>query len=703
MKQIKKILAIVLALVFCLSGFGGSFSARADEEMRDENAYFDQWMMGQWIESMESDYLTMHYNVKDYESYYIQKPEVTLGTISIDDYAAAVEENKDVLAQMDAIMYDRLSPENQVSYDVLRSYVEQLIVMNEYPQFEEMFNPYNGYLTNLETNFTEFVFYQKEDIEDYLTLIADYPRFIDEMWAFTETFAKQGYFMTDAALDEELSQIDEFVAKGVENPLIIIFSENVDAFEGLTDQERADYKARNSDLVINQVLPAYQKAATNLETLRGSRQNDLGICGYPGGDEYYAALAKYESSTNMTPQEIYDFCETAMDNIIPYFRKALSYDSTGRDPDQVEFTSAEEVLDYLASHLDAFPKGPDVNYKASYLDKCLENPSVVAYYLTPPVDDITNNVIRINGSNVDNMNEMYITLSHEGFPGHLYQFTWYFNTEPNPLRTFLNIMGYQEGWAMYVENIMIRESGLDKYSYMYEEANNYYGYVYNTLMEIGINGLHWTVDDFLNFLNADGNYYTPLEARDIYDQLRAMPGTMISYGFGDAYFMTLRAMCQKAMGQYFDEVAFHEVLLTNGPRNFEMVQADVEEYIARQGYKVPSNYKAYEIEINGVPTVEKAEPVPEESSVEISYADNSEYSYESSYDIDLGENLESRIEEIKTDLEKSAKKALTASIITAAIVLLVIIGSIVAVAAVGRKRKKEIEQERQQQQWRQWR
>lgn len=700
MKQVKKILAIVLALIFSLTLTSGVISARADEEafeMRDENAYFENWMMDQWVESLESDYLNMHYSVKDYERYGIEKPEVTLGTISKDDYPAAVEENQSVLAEMEAIDYSRLSRENQISYDVLKFYLEQMVILNQYPQFEEMFNPYNGYLTNLVTNFTEFVFYQKEDIDDYLTLIADYPRFIDEMWAFTADQAKDGYFMPDATLDEALTEIEEFVAKGTENPLIVIFGENVDAFEGLTDQERADYKARNTDLVINQVFPAYQKAAQNLETLRGARKNDLGICGYPGGDEYYAALAKYESSTSMTPQELYDYCDNAMANIIPYFRKALSYDSSGRDPREVNFSTPEEVLDYLSHHLDAFPKGPEVNYKASYLDKSIENPSVVAYYLTPPIDDITNNVVRINGSNVDNMTEMYMTLSHEGFPGHLYQFTWYYNTDPQPLRTYIDVMGYQEGWAMYVENIMIRESGLDEYSYMYEEANNYYGYVYNTLMEVGINGLHWTVDDFLAFLNEDGNYYTPKDAQEIYDQLRSMPGTMISYGFGDAYFMTLRAMCQKAMGQYFDEVAFHEVLLTNGPRNFEIVKADVEDYIARQGYKVPMNYNAYEIEINGVPNVEKAEPLPTESSVEISYATDSEYSYE---DSDPFEVMESQIEGVKNDLIKSAKKALTASLIAAAVIVVVIIGSIVAVVAVGKKRKKEIEQE---QQWRQWR
>ena len=98
-----------------------------------------------------------------------------------------------------------------------------------------------------------------------------------------------------------------------------------------------------------------------------------------------------------------------------------------------------------------------------------------------------------------------------------------------------------------------------------------------------------------------------------------------------------------------------------------------------------------------MPNVEKAEPLPTESSVEISYGTDSEYSYE---DSDPFEVMESQIEGVKNDLIKSAKKALTASLIAAAVIVVVIIGSIVAVVAVGKKRKKEIEQE---QQWRQWR
>ena len=79
------------------------------------------------------------------------------------------------------------------------------------------------------------------------------------------------------------------------------------------------------------------------------------------------------------------------------------------------------MLTYLNGHMEDFPEGPELNYTLSYLDPCVANPSVVAYYLPPVLDSVTNNVIRINGDNVkDDPNMLYMTLSHEGLPGHMY-------------------------------------------------------------------------------------------------------------------------------------------------------------------------------------------------------------------------------------------------------------------------------------------
>ena len=63
-KWMKYSIQIVLTLVLSTS----SITALGAEE---ENTEFDQYLMDEFVETMESDYLTLHYTVKDYESYHI--------------------------------------------------------------------------------------------------------------------------------------------------------------------------------------------------------------------------------------------------------------------------------------------------------------------------------------------------------------------------------------------------------------------------------------------------------------------------------------------------------------------------------------------------------------------------------------------------------------------------------------------------------
>ena len=84
-----------------------------------------------------------------------------------------------------------------------------------------------------------------------------------------------------------------------------------------------------------------------------------------------------------------------------------------------------------------------------------------AFYLTPPLDTRTPNIIYINPSDQRSNLELFTTLSHEGFPGHLYQTIFFGNTEPSDIRYLITSSGYIEGWATYIE------------SYGYQYASNY--------------------------------------------------------------------------------------------------------------------------------------------------------------------------------------------------------------------------------------
>ena len=56
-----------------------------------------------------------------------------------------------------------------------------------------------------------------------------------------------------------------------------------------------------------------------------------------------------------------------------------------------------------------------------------------AFYLTPPVDTRTPNVIYINDSGRTSSLELFGTLAHEGFPGHLYQTVSFAENNPSDI------------------------------------------------------------------------------------------------------------------------------------------------------------------------------------------------------------------------------------------------------------------------------
>ncbi len=191
----------------------------------------EEFLTEQFVETMESDYLSLHFTVGDYESYGIEKPELTVGEYTWDDYAESVEENTKLLKELEAFDYDSLSDSQKVDYDSMHFYLERLIALDSYPYHEVIFDE-SGALNNLTTNFTEFVFYEKQDIDDYLAVLETVPAYLDQLLDITKIQAENGYFLTSAMLEATLDSIDKFVEKTDDNELIAVFENRIDNFEG---------------------------------------------------------------------------------------------------------------------------------------------------------------------------------------------------------------------------------------------------------------------------------------------------------------------------------------------------------------------------------------------------------------------------------------------------------------------------------------
>lgn len=526
-------------------------------------------------EMMSEDYTTLHFSLRDYQKYGIEKPDVNIGDASWDDYEDSVEDCDEYLKKLQSFDYDSLSETEQKDYRTIAFYLERNKELNSYPYFDWAFNSAEGVIDNLLTTFTEFVFYEKEDIDDYLATLASVPAYLDQCLENTKKQAAKGYFLTDAMLKATEDAIEKFVDKKDDNELIKIFDKNIDAFDGLSAEEKEAYKKKNQEIVLNAYIPSYEKVAEELQKLKGSRKADYNVSSLDGGSEYYAALARYKTSIDADVETILDICTQYIEKSVDELYDIMQNHSEVTE-ETLDFDSAEDVLSYLEGHLDAFPVLDKVYYNVQYLDPSVANDSIVAYYLSPPVDDMRDNVIKINGNNVSDVLDLYTTLAHEGFPGHLYQTNYYIQQQPSLLRTQLTMMGYQEGWGMFAEGQALHVSGLSEYASEYQKINIELNYVLSAAVDLGVNGLGWSTKDVSKYLDRlDLNSSI---AKDLYDFATLQPGTILPYGVGIAMFELLENKAKNALGNDFDQKAFNEVLLNDGNRPFEVVEEDVNAY-----------------------------------------------------------------------------------------------------------------------------
>lgn len=579
----KRILSLFILSVLMV--LGSLIPVRAEENS------FDAFLEEEFRKYMSAEYLDFHFGVRDYKSYGLEKPEVAMPSYSYEEFAAGAARAQASLDSLHQFDYAALNDIQQHDYLVYESYLKDMIGIYSYPDFNECYNPYKGDYSNLITIMTEFIPYNREDAEDYLTLTAGFAGVLSEMDEFTRQQAAKGFFMSDASLDVQLKSMQDFVAKGEENPFIIIYGKNIDQLEELSAEEKEDFKKRNRDLVLNSVYPAIENSMKVLESLRGSRSVSGSVYEYENGPAYYEALAVQKCSDDNTLTEKRDYLAKCMKDLMNYV--ALHIGSISNTI--TEFSTPEEVLSFLGSHMEGFPAGPELKYTPSYLDPSVAVPSIMAYYMQTPIDNVTDNVIRINGGAVkDDMNTLYYTLAHEGLPGHMYQFTWFYSQNPNPIRYAVNCIGYTEGWAQYVERIMLLRSPLSEKDSEFLACNVYIGYILQAYADILVNGFGYNSAQLGAAIDSCGLTLEERELATIYEAVSSSPGQILPYGYGLCKMWEFNERVHKTLGNSFDLEEFHRQILTYGHRPFDLVESDLKKYTEGKGFELVSDFTLFE-------------------------------------------------------------------------------------------------------------
>lgn len=553
-----------------------------------ENAKFEAFTEKIFKNEVSSNTLTLHYTLAQPEKAGIKKSKASLGTISTD-----IEKNRRICQSYEntlkSFSYSRLSRKNQLTLDTLLLYFHTQQSLSDCYLLEEVLSPSLGIQAQLPVLLAEYAFYRDEDITDYLNLLCSVDTYFDSILKFEQEKSRAGYFMSDATLDRILKQCSAFIENPDSNYMLGIFSQKLKDYKKLSREEQRILNTRHREIILNEVIPAYQRLMDGLEALRGTGKDSQGLAHFEGGREYYLYLLKSQvGSYTPVPQmekrlsaQLMADCKEI--NLMLREQPSLlsrltkSADLPAQEPDAIMEVLRDKITE-------AFPEMEEAAYEIRYVHDSMEKFLSPAFYLTPPVDTGTPNVIYINQSGSRSSLELFTTLAHEGFPGHLYQTVYFGRQKPANVRYLLSSSGYVEGWATYVEPYAYQYAS----AYLKDEAardiarlawlNRSVNLCLYSLLDVGIHYRGWDLQQTVSFLRAFG-IRDKNTCREIFQYIVETPANYLKYYWGYLSLLDLRGAEQERLENDFDLKDFHRRVLETGPVPFPVL----EKYVKGEG------------------------------------------------------------------------------------------------------------------------
>ena len=558
-----------------------------------EDSQFRSFTREVFQKEVSGSMLTLHYSLADPEKKNIARPAPTLGTVSYDN-TASIHQCQEYLKKLLSFSYSDLSRENRLTSDMLLLYfhTSEASLQNGFP--EEILSPSLGIQAQLPVLLAEYAFYKEQDISDYLNILVSIEPYFESVLQYEQERAHQGYFMSDTTLDRILEQCREFVKDPENNYMLDVFSQKLKEYGKFTDSEQNELMKRHKEILLNKVIPAYEKLIIGLNALRGSGKNPMGLTYYKKGQKHYEYLLQAETgcydSVKKIQQRLYEQLADDTARIQMMLKEQpslLQKMNVETDLDTFQPTKALQILQKKSEK--DFPALPEtVSPDIRYVHKSMEAYSSPAFYLTPPLDTGSPNVIYINPSSQTSNLELFTTLSHEGFPGHLYQTVYFGSCDPDDIRYLITSSGYVEGWATYVESYGYQyaadylddpaASDLTALAWMNRSIN----LCIYSLMDIGIHYHGWTPDAAASFLKNFGITDTSV-VQEIYQYIVETPGNYLKYYLGYLNFLDLRQKWQDTLGEHFDLKKFHQKILETGPVSFPVLQKYMDQELSEKG------------------------------------------------------------------------------------------------------------------------
>lgn len=596
-KQGRRFLSIILAVsLFCACTPPPKPSATASQagyeqyragDLSTQNR-FDEFTDNLFRKEISNSGISFHFSIANPSSRGFDTVPLTLGTFSLEKMKEGSKELQELKKELEGFNQRQLTDEQRLTYQILYSYIETELTSDGLELYAQPLTSTIGIQAQLPVLFAEYAFYTRDDVDHYLALLSTIDDYYGQILEFEKKKSEAGLFMSDSAADHVLKSCEAYLIQPDHSFLAETFDTRLDALTDLTEEEKSAYKEQNLKILEEHFIPAYKNLIDGITTLMGTGTNDKGLYWYPEGKRFFEYLVNSNTGTSYDSiQSLTKAIEKQMNSDIQALGQITKEHPevlNSLDNYSFRYTNPEEILESLKSQIsEDFPELPPCSYTVKYVPSALEASLSPAFYLVPPLDRYEDNVIYINGNPRFKNEDLFTTLAHEGYPGHLYQNVYFLSKQPSDLRSILSFSSYSEGWATYVEYYSYTlDNGLEPELGKLLAHNTAVTLGIYAYLDIYINYEGWDKDQVAKYLGTFYNIDNTDIVDTIYSSLVENPTNYMEYYVGYLEIIEMRNTAQKILKDDFNLKDFHTFLLDIGPAPFSVIQPSFRNWLAKQ-------------------------------------------------------------------------------------------------------------------------
>jgi uncharacterized protein (DUF885 family) len=422
------------------------------------------------------------------------------------------------------------------------------------------------------------------DYDNWLKRVAVFPAYADSAIVYFKKGMAEGYVLPKSIVVKMIPQMQSMVVSDATKSLFYGPVANLPASFSEADKKRI---TDAYVIAINQQLTPYFKKLGDFlqdEYLPKARAT-TGISGIPGGDKYYNFLVRQQTTTDKTPDEIYNTgleevkrirtemerikTETGFKGDLPAFFAYLKTDKKF-----TPFKTPKEVLDAFDSIHKKME--PNINRMFGHKPKtpfeirqteAFRAASASAEYNQGSADGSRPGIFYIpiiDASTFNITSGMESLFLHEAIPGHHYQISLQQENDKLPkFRRFGGNNAYAEGWALYCESLG-KELGLytDPYQYMGALGDEIHRAI-RLVVDVAMHTKNMTREEAIKYM-TDNEQISEEGATAEIERYMVIPAQALGYKIGALKIRELRNKYEKQMGDKFKISSFHDAVLRDG-------------------------------------------------------------------------------------------------------------------------------------------